>query len=272
MSTSTTGFAPQVVVSYHPASDLTFYAQASEGYRAGGFNRLDLPAQTSSEGASGSEFQLRYAGDELWDYEAGGKISLAGGSTRIRAAVFDMVWKDVQSIQLMPNGLSYVANIGNGHDLGIEADALLTPGPRWRVTFNAVAAEPELASPNLALRQVPDNSLPGAAHLTAGASAQYALPLANGRLMRFNLGGDYVGGSSLTLDAGSARPMGDYAVGRASVEYVDRHWSLTLFARGPLSTGADAFAYGNPFSYRTVPQVTPVRPLTVGMALSLQTP
>ena len=45
-------------------------------------------------------------------------------------------------------------------------------------------------------------------------------------------------------------------------------WRLALYIKNLLDERSNIFAYGNPFSYGLVSQVTPLRPRTVGIDLS----
>jgi len=270
--TSTSGFAPQAVLLDRPAKDVTLYAQLSEGYRSGGFNTAGLPGQVFGTGAAGSEPQRRYAGDELWNYEAGAKFALLGGLARVRTAAFYILWKDVQSDQLLANGLPYTANLGDGRDLGWEIDADVQPDDHWRFKANATVAEPELNHPNPFFVAWPDNGLPGVPRFSAGGSASYQVPVGQSMSIRLQTSYAYVGKSHLTLDATTSPPMGDYSIDRISAEFIREHWSMTIFLEGALGAGRDTFAYGDPFNFRSIAQTTPVRPTTVGVQFSARVP
>ena len=49
-----------------------------------------------------------------------------------------------------------------------------------------------------------------------------------------------------------------------------RAWRLAVFVDNPANVAGDTFAYGNPFSFGQVRQVTPQRPRTVSLALSAE--
>ena len=53
-----------------------------------------------------------------------------------------------------------------------------------------------------------------------------------------------------------------------SAAIVARRWSLTAFVLNPADATGDTFAYGNPFTFGHVRQVTPLRPRTVGLRLA----
>ncbi len=269
--TSASGFAPQVVLRYAPNDGMAFYLQASEGYRSGGFNTAGLPGQLFAGPGAPDEPHRRYAGDELWNYEAGAKLTLLDGMARVRAAAFYMVWKNVQSDQLLPNGLPYTTNIGDGRDLGVEAEADVEPDAHWRIRLNGTFADPELTRPAPAFVARPDNGLPGAPRFSASASAAYQRPALGKIDLRLQAAIAYVGPSHVTLDGATSAPMGNYATGRFSAALVSPGWSLTAFLNTPFE-GGNTFAFGNPFTFRVIAQSTPPRPTTAGLRLSLSAP
>jgi hypothetical protein len=62
--------------------------------------------------------------------------------------------------------------------------------------------------------------------------------------------------------------MGSYVIGKIWAQYRTPHWALAAFVSNPTNSEGDTFAYGNPFSFGQVRQVTPQRPRTVMVELS----
>jgi outer membrane receptor protein involved in Fe transport len=267
--TAASGFAPQLVARYVASDDTTFYLQASEGYRAPGFNSAGPPGQRFAADPASPGPQRRFGPDELWDYEAGIRTALFGGAARLRTAVFYMTWKGVQSDQLLADGLIFTANVGDGRDLGWEIEAEAAPTPELTLKANATVAEPELVHPYAGFLSRPDNGLPGAPRFTAGAMATYQRPLSAWARMRLQARYTYVGGSHLTLDATTSPEMGDYAYAEMSAALATDRWVLTAFVKSPVGGAGDTFSYGDPFSFHTTAQSTPLRPLTVGLSLGV---
>jgi len=270
--TRSQGFAPQAIVRFTPDSRVLLYGQISEGYRAGGFNTAGLVAQPFSPTTAGAEPQRRFAGDELWNYEVGAKGALLGGRVQVRAAGFYMVWTGVQSDQLLPDGLPYTANLGDGRDFGSEIEADVRLGSGWRLQGNATVNEPELTRPNPGFAAAPDNALPGATTFLGGASLIYERTLGGDRSLRLEGAYNYVGSSRLRLNATTSAAMGNYGSGRLSAAFVDRRWTLRLFLKAPLGGLGDTFAYGNPFTYADFPQTTPQPPTTVTLQIARSFP
>uniref|UniRef100_B0SVT5 TonB-dependent receptor plug n=1 Tax=Caulobacter sp. (strain K31) TaxID=366602 RepID=B0SVT5_CAUSK len=259
------GFAPRLVLSYTLSPSALIYVQAAEGYRAGGFNTTGPPGQMFS--ASGEiEPRRRYGGDELWSLEAGGKVSLLDGRLRLRGAAFQASWKDIQSDELLPSGLPFTANIGDGRNLGLEFEGSYRVAG-LQLGANLIFNAPELEKANPAFPARKDVSLAGVPHRAGGVTAHYDWPLGSDLTLELDGRYAYVGHSRLTFDATTAPSMGGYATGRLAVGLATTRWRATVSLDNPTNARGDTFAYGNPFSLRTTDQVTPLRPRTLSLGV-----
>jgi outer membrane receptor protein involved in Fe transport len=266
---TSTGFAPQFVLSYRPGETTTLYLQASEGYRSAGFNTAGLPGQVFSPSGAGPDPWRRYEGDELWNFEAGTKFGLLGGLARLRLAGFYMLWSNVQSDQLLANGLPYTANIGDGRDVGLEGQVEVRPDAAWVVRLNAAVAKPQITRANPDFIANRSFGVAGYWNYSASLQAIYNHRLTRRLGLRLIGECDYTGGSNLTVDPlTSVEDVAHLATGQVSVELVMADWSITAYANAPLTGGSDTFGFGNPFTFRVVDQTTPARPATVGLRLS----
>ncbi|MGZ6018112.1 MAG: TonB-dependent receptor [Phenylobacterium sp.] len=259
------GFAPKVVLAYAPQAPWLAYLEASEGYRSGGFNTTGAPGQVFSPTLDG-EPSRRYAGDELWNLEAGVRLNALQDRLTLRVATFEALWKNIQSDQLLPSGFPFTANIGDGRNLGLEFEGRYVAGPlllRAEFLFN----DPELNRANPAFPARSELGLAGVPKASAGMSAHYAWPLAQGR--NFELDGriGYVGRSHLTFDNLSSPDMGGYTTSRLAASLDTVRWTLTVAIENLADARGDTFAYGNPFTLRTTNQVTPLRPRTASVTL-----
>jgi len=259
------GFAPKLVLAYAPSPSAMIYVQAAEGYRAGGFNTTGPPGQVFSP-SDEIEPRRRYDGDELWSLEAGGKVSLLDGRLRLRASAFQVNWKDIQSDQLLPSGLPFTANIGDGRNLGLEFEGSYRVAG-LQLGANLLFNTPELEKANPAFPVRKDVSLAGVPHRAGGVTAHYDRPLGSDMTLELDGRYAYVGHSHLTFDAATAPLMGDYATGRLAIGLSTPRWRATLALDNPTNARSDTFAYGNPFSLRSTDQVTPLRPRTLSLSV-----
>ena len=261
---SYTGFAPKIVVSFAPDASTLIYIQAAEGYRSGGFNTAVIPTQTFD--VSGGEPQRRYNGDELWSYEAGTKRSWLDGRLRLRAAAFLAAWHDIQSDQLLPSGLPYTANLGDGRNVGVEFEGSYVRGG-LRLDASFLLNHPELESVNPAFPGRKDLGLAGVPQGSASLAASYERPLAQGWAMGVDAQAAYVGRSRLSFDASTAPAMGDYATVRVAARLRSSQLRIELAVDNLLDGAGDTFAYGNPFRLKMAQQSTPQRPRTFSLAV-----
>jgi len=260
------GFAPRFVLAYRPWPGLTLYAQAAEGYRTPGFNTSGAAGQAFGE-PGGAQPLRRYAGDELWSYEAGGRWRAPGLGLALRLAAFRADWTDIQADVLLPSGLPFTANLGDGSSRGVEAEGAWRHGS-FDLTGNLVWQEPELrnAAPGLPERR--DTGLPGVPKLSYAASGAYAATVAERWTLSLRATYAYVGRSRLAFDTVTAPAMGGYGDLRLSATLSGANLSARIFADNLLNRRGDTLAFGNPFLLRTTTLTTPQRPRTVGLTVS----
>jgi iron complex outermembrane receptor protein len=260
-----TGFAPKLEATYSFSPRRLIYAQAAEGYRVGGANTTGAPGQAF--GAPGGAQPYRaYQGDELWSFELGGRFSFLDDRLTLRAALFEAFWKNIQSDQLLPSGLPFTANIGDGRNRGLELEGNFQDG-ELLLHGAALINSPELDHANPAFPARADLALAGVPQVSISGDIHYGWDLP--RRLRIELDGRYayVGRSRLTFDASTSPNMGGYGTGRIALSLADPVWRTTLAVDNPFGARGDTFAYGNPFSLRTIRQVTPLRPRTVGLSI-----
>jgi outer membrane receptor protein involved in Fe transport len=160
------------------------YAQAAQGFRAGGPNfpgGFDLSAPA-------------YRSDSVWDYELGWKLRPASTLT-FEGALFDIEWSDLQ--QLTPTTLfSYISNAGKARSQGFETALTWQATAHWSghagVTYNRarlVGDQPVQTDPTLQLRA--GDRLANVPDWTASAGATYERALSAGYLASARLEGRY---------------------------------------------------------------------------------
>jgi outer membrane receptor protein involved in Fe transport len=259
------GFAPKVVVTFNASPSLITYLEAAEGYRGSGLNTADTPTESFAP-PGGIGPPRAYKADELWSLEAGGKIALLEGRLHVEAAAFQIFWKGVQSDQLLPSGLLYTANLGDGRDTGLEFETDFRDGP-LRLHGSVLADHPELVRANPGLTALTDSTLGAAPELTANGEAQYSWRLHGDTRLQLDARLAYVSASQLTLATAATRTMGDYVTGRLAASLDARRWRVTLAVDNPGATRGDTFAFGNPFTLSTTRQVTPLRPRTATLTV-----
>lgn len=112
--------SPRFVIDYKPDDDLLIYASASRGYKAGGFNSVQINSFFKPE--------------SVWNFEGGFKSELFDRRVRLNASGYYFKYRDRQSISLEAVSGSgvpqYVTSSGDSEARGIdfEAQFVVTPG------------------------------------------------------------------------------------------------------------------------------------------------
>jgi outer membrane receptor protein involved in Fe transport len=261
------GVSPKLALNYRLASDQLIYVSIEEGHRSGGFNTGGLIGAGFVSGNDVAGVHRSFGADELWNYEAGAKLSFLGGRLRLRAAGFYAVWTQIQTDQFLSSGLSYTANAGDGHDLGLETEAVMRITPSWLVQANALVDQPVLDRANAGFTR--GVNLPGVPDLLVGARTEYRFPLPARLMGLLSADARYIGRSELTFDPRISEPMGGYVLAHLSAEVVSGRWRLAAFLTNPTNETGNTFSYGNPFNFQQVKEVTPQRPRSLRLLLSV---
>lgn len=257
---SFSGFSPKVSVQRDLSGGGLIYALSSEGYRAGGFNSGGLTTP--------SEARRTFQPDHLRNYEIGATLNPFRGRMNLRAALFYDDWRDIQTDQYFGSGLSYTANIGDGRNRGLEVEAAWRATQHLTISGNALFNEPKLTRIAPGYGITDSASLPGVPDVSFGSLVTYHRPITAAATLMLTAETGYIGESRLTFDPRYSPSMGGYYTGKLSAQLMTDRWRAALFVSNPWNSSSDTFAYGNPFSFGQVRQVTPQRPRTWSLALT----
>ncbi|MBU1375094.1 MAG: TonB-dependent receptor [Alphaproteobacteria bacterium] len=262
-TTTFSGFSPKLSVQWKFADGDLAYAVVSEGYRSGGVN-------------SGGAIQLSpvretFSPDRLVNYEAGLKLTAMSNRLSLNSAVFYAIWDDIQTDQFRTSGIAYTTNAGDARVLGLESELTYRAANGLSAQVNGRLSETKTSGANPDFRRQLVNGLPGAPAVSGGALLSYQRDLPGDWTLRLVGQATYVGKSRVTFDA-AAPKMGGYARTRLSAEVIGQAGGfpvgVQVYVINPLDSFSDTFAFGNPFSMGRGRQITPQRPVTVGMTLS----
>jgi len=263
---SDSGFAPKLVIEYDLTDTVLLYAQASEGYRAGGFNTGARPGQSYGVSAGAPQPRRAFRSDELLSYEAGARIRGWDDRLSLRLAAFTIDWRNIQSDRVADDGLPFTANIGDGTNFGLEAEGVWSDGP-WRIDANLLLNDPEISEPDPGFPLPDDRHLPGVPDAIANLSIHRDLVLwRETGWISASLG--YVGRSDLTPSGGVSAAMGGYVTSDLAAGVELGNWRATVRLDNVLGQHGDTFAYGNPFLVGVEDVETPQRPRSLSFALS----
>ena len=87
-SNSWTNVSPRFVIDYHFAPDVMTYASATYGYKAGGFNSVEIGSHFSPE--------------TIQSYEGGLKSDWLNHTLRVNLSLYYYIYDNFQSIALAP--------------------------------------------------------------------------------------------------------------------------------------------------------------------------
>jgi len=125
---------PSFKLNWDVEPDVSLYANASKGFRLGGFNRPvpDTPTVETNLAKLGLPPGLpaSFTPDSLWSYELGSKMDLADHRMTLNVSAFVLKWKNIQQdIELSDAGFDYEINAGNATSYGLEMElkARVTP-------------------------------------------------------------------------------------------------------------------------------------------------
>ena len=236
----------------------------------GGINIYSpLGALNVNGGAPLTSQATTFASDRLWTYELGSKTNFLGGRLVANLAGYFTVWDYIQSDQILRTGSFFTTNAGNTHAPGVEADFSYMVTRNLRLRANAFWTDTTTIDSNpILVASQSVGHLPAAPSNNFGASARYGFALSDAldgfALVQYS----HVGRETLGFDVNNSPKMASYAdVGvRAGLAWGGLQ--MVLYVKNLLDERSNIFAYGNPFSYGVISQVSPLRPRTVGIELS----
>lgn len=236
------------------------YGLYSDGSRPGGINSTGFLLIKPTRATFGP--------DRLRNFELGAKAHLLDHRLTLRAAAFYDLWSNIQSDQYRPSGLAYTANVGDAHIKGLEAEAAYEWPSGLTIQANALYSASKFTRTNPDFAGQLGSGLPAAPRLSGGLLARYDRALAHDLTLRLVGQANYVGPARLTFDPALSARTDPVIDAELLAEIAALRWSAGVFVRNPADSSGNTFAYGNPFTFGQVRQVTPQRPRTVGVRLA----
>ncbi|MBS0333278.1 MAG: TonB-dependent receptor, partial [Proteobacteria bacterium] len=78
----------------------------------------------------------------------------------------------------------------------------------------------------------------------------------------------YTGPARLTFDPAQSDRTDAVVDAQVLAELDTSRWRLGVFVTNPTNSSGNTFAYGNPFTFGHIRQVTPQRPRTIGVRVA----
>lgn len=220
---------PRFALDYRVNPDVTLYAVASRGFKAGGYNTLTFGQDTFDP-----EF--------VWNYEVGAKTYLLNRRVRANVSAFHMDYTQLQvTVFRNVNGsvVSQVENVPKAVIKGVEVELEARVTPDFTVSGALAYTDAEVEKADginpLAgvFRSFKGNRLPNAPKVRYSLAAEYAHPVGPGLTGR--LRADYSWRSHQFFDFWNNELISEDSYGllnmSASLETDDRRWTVSAFAR-----------------------------------------
>lgn len=227
------GYNPKVNISYDLTDDFLVYAQAARGFRYGGIN---TPVPKDVCAAELADFQRTgtdpnvFSADKLWNYEVGGKGTLADGRIRVNGSYFHLVWDDMQTARRLNCGFGFRENVGGAVSDGVELEVVAHPIDGLTLTAGGSYINSRLSRDVVNLKAKKGDKAPFVPEKTFNASAEYNFPL-TGTIDAFVYGNvQYMGERATEFSPSQAayRKMDAYTLVnlRAGVNYGNVEYSV----------------------------------------------
>jgi iron complex outermembrane receptor protein len=119
--------SPRIAMDYHVNDDMMLYASYALGYKAGGYNSVEVNSFFNNE--------------KVWNIEAGMKSQWFDNSVRLNLALWKYEYNDRQSLsleQIDSSGIpKYVTQTNDTSGKGLDVEMLWNPTPGLRLFANA---------------------------------------------------------------------------------------------------------------------------------------
>jgi iron complex outermembrane receptor protein len=236
-STSQTGskdfddLSPRFAVGYHWSKDLMTYAEASHGYKVGGFNST---APTNA---------FAFGPEKSWDYELGVKSTWLDDRLQLNADLFYIDWRDMQlDVPTGEPSVFYTANVGSSDSRGAELEGSYRITRDWQL-FGGIGYTDALFRHYTQTNGVSadGNRLPFAPEITWNAGTQYNLNLQHG--FKAWARAEVIGIGHYFYDASNAARQDTYIITNFRVGVGKDHWRLEGFINNAFNSHYFPIAY-----------------------------
>ncbi|MGB5345848.1 MAG: TonB-dependent receptor [Woeseia sp.] len=219
------------------SDDVSLFAAAARGYKAGGFNLGVVPAE-----------RREFAQETLWNFEAGMRARWLDGDLLFNSLVFVNSRRDQQvrtSFQLVPNDpasfVFFTDNAASGRSLGLETDLSYRVNDSLTWHFSAGLLQAEFAEFRTPQVDLGGRDQAHAPRYTLATGASWRAP--SGFFARL----DVQARDEFYFDVSHDQKSQPYELVNARIGYDAQHWQLQLWARNLLdeSHAVRGFYFGN---------------------------
>jgi len=255
---STRRFDPTFAISWHLAPRFALFGRVQTGYRTGGLavaRGIGRVADFNSDSIIVGEIGFR----RLHDGPTG--ITFSGSASYAH-------WVDIQADLMNRRGAPYTANFGNARIFTLEGNVDYVPIPDLHLTTSFLYTSNTVSGPLADLSLPQNRRLPETPPFAGSVALTYKWSAGEGGM--WSAGGDatYVGRSVLGTGDVLDISQGKYLVVGLRGGWERRGLAVTMGVENLTNRADNRFAYGNPFTFSSRTEVTPLRPVTVRLGMS----
>lgn len=230
LSTESTEVSPKLALRYRISPAAQLYANASTGYRSGGFN-VFVPAARYAA----------YEAEKLRSFEVGTKGVLGHRRLRYSAALYRMQLRNMQVQQMPTPGVVYITNAASGHATGVEFEVEWLLGQGWQLksglAFNRTRCDRFRDGPNV----YDGNRNPFAPDLSGHIGVRYDAPAG------WHVQAQVSGMDKVYLDAANRYRRNGYGVLNLQAGRSLGAYELSAYVRNVANKRYDAVGFQNGF-------------------------
>jgi outer membrane receptor protein involved in Fe transport len=255
---STRRFDPTFAISWRLAPRFAVFGRVQTGYRTGGLavaRGVGRVADFNSDSIIVGEIGFR----RLHDGPTG--ITFSGSASYAH-------WVDIQADLMNRRGAPYTTNFGNARIFTLEGNVDYAPIVGLHATASFLYTSNTVSGPLADLSLPQNRRLPETPPFAGNAALTYKW--SGGGDAIWSAGGDasYIGRSVLGTGDVLDISQGKYLVFGLHGGWERRGLALTLGVENLTNRRDSRFAYGNPFTFISRTEVTPLRPVTVRLGVS----
>ena len=255
---STRRFDPTFGLSWRVAPRFALFGRIQTGYRTGGLavaRGIGRVADFNSDSIIVGEVGFR----RLHDGPTG--ITFSGSASFAH-------WVDIQADLLNRRGQPYTTNFGNARIYTLEGNVDYVPVVGLHATVAFLYTSNTVTGPLADLSLPQNRRLPETPPFAGNAALTYQWPA--GPDAKWSVGGDanYIGRSVLGTGDVLDISQGKYLVLGLHGGWERQGLAVTLGVENLTNRANNRFAYGNPFTFISRAQATPLQPVTVRLGVS----
>jgi iron complex outermembrane receptor protein len=257
-------WSPRVVVDYKFTPDVMGYASVTKGYKAGGFNSVQVGS--------------RFAPEKVINYEAGVKSSFPEQNLLLNASVYYYRYDNKQSLTLDPNSAGsgvprYLVNSTNQEAKGLDFEAQWLPVTDLRLNFTGAYIDSTYRKARADSGADLSGQPTGEPRFSFATGLSYTVRQVAGGYLQFDVSYAYRGKARCNNDSrlqGDCGLSPNFALGEsqkrtdARIDWhaADDRWGVALYATNLFNnryvTGVDNISstvFGTPFAKITPPRM-----------------